>query len=234
MTQPSSPLSVARREDILSLADGVLPHGVPSGLAGRTKRGADMLLAGIALLFMAPLFLGLAVLIKLQDGGPVFYRQLRRGRGGEHFTLYKFRTMRPDGNQMLAALLAKDKDARAQWTAYRKLRNDPRITPIGKFLRRSSLDELPQFLNIVLGDMSIVGPRPIIDEEFDRFGVMAPVYEAARPGLTGLWQISGRNETDFTTRVALDVAYVQNWSFWQDIKILFKTVPVVLLARGAY
>ena len=148
--------------------------------------------------------------------------------------ILKFRTMRQTADKDLEDLLKADPNARAEWDTLRKLHNDPRITRLGKFLRKSSLDELPQLFNIIRGDMSVIGPRPITDVELELYGIYAGHYEAARPGLTGLWQVSGRNETDYDTRIDLDSHYVQNWSYGLDAWILLKTVPTVLFARGAY
>ncbi len=211
-----------------------LPQGAPTGLLGLRKRILDIAITLPLIIFLTPLFILIALAVRLIDGQPILYRHIRCGQGGQHFVLYKFRTMRTDGDAMLDRLLMDDPVARADWQAFRKLRRDPRVTRFGWFLRKSSLDELPQLFNVLKGDMSLVGPRPIIDEELARFGALAPVYEAARPGITGLWQVSGRNETDFATRVALDTAYVRDWSLNRDIALLLKTIPAVLLAKGAY
>ena len=207
---------------------------VPPGLAGRSKRTLDVSVALALLLFTTPLLLVVALAVKAQDGGPILFRHTRCGRGGRAFSLWKFRTMRVDAAERLAALLAEDPHAEAEWVRARKLRRDPRVTRLGRFLRRSSLDELPQLLNILRGDMSIVGPRPVMAEELARYGPAAPLLRAVRPGVTGLWQVSGRNDLDFETRVRLDAAYVRGWSFLGDVAILARTVPVVLTARGAY
>ena len=207
---------------------------VPAGLGGRSKRALDVTVSLALLLFTAPLLLVIALAVKAQDGGPVLFRHTRCGRGGRAFSLWKFRTMRVDAAERLAGLLAEDPHAEAEWVRTRKLRRDPRVTRLGRFLRRSSLDELPQLLNILRGDMSIVGPRPVMAEELARYGPAAPLMRAARPGVTGLWQVSGRNDLDFETRVRLDAAYVRGWSFLGDVVILARTVPVVLTARGAY
>ena len=206
----------------------------PAGAAARTKRALDVLVALAILAFAAPLLLVIAVAIKAQDGGPVFFRHTRCGRNAQPFGLWKFRTMHVDAAERLTALLEDDPDAEAEWVRTRKLRRDPRVTRLGRFLRRSSLDELPQLLNILRGDMSIVGPRPVMAEELARYGVLAPLMTAARPGVTGLWQVSGRNDLDFDARVALDADYVRRWSLRRDALILLRTVPVVLLAKGAY
>ena len=207
---------------------------VPSGPVAWVKRGADLLVALSLLVFISPLLLTIALAVKLQDGGPVLFRHVRCGRDGQSFSLWKFRTMRVDAAERLASLLKADPHAEAEWLRTRKLRRDPRVTRLGRLLRRSSLDELPQLLNILRGDMSVVGPRPVMADELARYGALAPLMGAARPGVTGLWQVSGRNDLDFETRIALDAAYVRGWSLGGDLAILARTVPVVLLAKGAY
>jgi undecaprenyl-phosphate galactose phosphotransferase len=150
------------------------------------------------------------------------------------FPCFKFRTMQVDAEERLRELLANDPAARAEWEREFKLRNDPRITPIGQFLRRTSLDELPQLFNVIRGEMSLVGPRPVIRAELCKYGDDVDYFLMVRPGMTGLWQVSGRNDVDYDTRVYLDTWYVKNWSLWYDIAILFKTIKVVLRRDGAY
>ena len=188
------------------------------------------------LLLGAPVFLLLAVLVKISSPGPVFYVQRRVGRGYRHFGCIKFRTMRPDADRVLARVLADSPEMKAEFERDFKLREDPRITPIGRFLRRSSLDELPQFLNVLRGEMSVVGPRPIVDKEIDRYGPYMDEVLAVRPGLTGLWQVSGRNNLSYAKRVRLDVAYARGRSFLLDFAIILRTFGVLLLPmdRGAY
>jgi Undecaprenyl-phosphate galactose phosphotransferase WbaP len=193
----------------------------------------DLTTAGLLVVLFAPLLCGLAVLVRA-DGGPALYRHRRIGAGGRIFDCFKFRSMVPDAENVLQQLLASDLDTAAEWAATQKLRHDPRITPIGRFLRRSSLDELPQLFNVLRGEMSLVGPRPIVTSEIDRYADEIEYYYAAKPGLTGLWQVSGRNDTSYARRVRLDVWYVRNWTLWHDIAILFKTVPAVFLQRGAH
>jgi undecaprenyl-phosphate galactose phosphotransferase len=193
----------------------------------------DLIAATVLLLLLAPLLLGLAMLIKA-DGGPVFYRHRRIGAGGRMFDCIKFRSMVADADGGLRRLLSTDPSAAAEWAATQKLRNDPRITAIGGFLRASSLDELPQLLNVLRGEMSLVGPRPIVRAEIARYGSNIEHYYAAKPGLTGLWQVSGRSDMSYARRVQLDVWYVRNWSLWHDLAILCKTVPAVFLQRGAH
>ena len=194
----------------------------------------DIAIALCALVFLAPMLALIAAAIKLQDGGPVFFSHERIGRGGRRFGCFKFRSMVVDAKERLAALLATDPQARADWARDQKLRRDPRITSLGLFLRKSSLDELPQFWNVLRGDMSIVGPRPIVFEEVARYGRRFYSYCSVRPGITGLWQVSGRNETGYRRRVAMDHLYAQRNSLGLYLWIVISTVPAVLLRRGSY
>ncbi|MEZ5937001.1 MAG: sugar transferase [Hyphomonadaceae bacterium] len=194
----------------------------------------DLAMSLTLFIFLLPLLLVVALMVKLGDGGPVFFSHARCGFGGRMFRCHKFRTMHTDAAARLEHLLATDPEARREWAETQKLRNDPRITPIGRILRKSSIDELPQLLNIIMGQMSVIGPRPITTSETHRYGVHFADYASVRPGVLGLWQVSGRNNTTYDERVALDVEYVRNWSLWLDIKILFKAIPAVLFAKGAY
>lgn len=197
------------------------------------KRVFDLTVATLALLVASPLFLWIALRIR-QSGGPIFYGHKRCGQYNRAFNCYKFRTMASNADQLLAELLNKDPEARAEWERDFKLKNDPRITPIGHFLRRTSLDELPQLWNVLKGEMSLVGPRPIVTAELERYGNQVDYYLEAKPGITGLWQISGRNDVTYEERVYLDSWYVKNWSLFNDIVILFRTVRVILRRDGAY
>lgn len=194
----------------------------------------DLTLAGSLLLFVSPMLVLIALAVKLQDGGPILFKQVRLGRHGRPFVCLKMRTMAPNAEAQLEALLAVDAEARQDWASYRKLKNDPRTTRLGRLLRKSSLDELPQFLNVLRGDMSVVGPRPIVDAEAVNYGRHFRHYCAVRPGITGLWQINGRNNTNYRRRVALDVLYVRSRSVRLDLAILVSTVPAVLLRNGSY
>jgi lipopolysaccharide/colanic/teichoic acid biosynthesis glycosyltransferase len=208
----------------------------PGRGAGRgfdPSRVVDVALAGGVLIFFAPLMLVIALLIWLQDGSGPFFGHRRIGRGGREFACLKFRSMVPNAEAKLNALLAADAQARREWQAEQKLRNDPRVTPLGDFLRRSSLDELPQLINVLRGDMSIVGPRPIVRAEVGRYGRSFDAYCAVRPGITGLWQVSGRSDVSYRRRVALDRLYVRTRSLWRDLGILAMTLPAVLLRRGS-
>ena len=203
-------------------------------LGGRPKRLLDSALAGLALVFVAPLMIVIAIIIAASDGGSPFFSHLRIGYGGRPFMCLKFRTMRLDAQRVLSDYIESDLHAAEEWKASRKLRNDPRITRVGAILRRTSLDELPQLINILLGHMSWVGPRPVTSEELSLYGAHLDDYIRSRPGLTGLWQVSGRSGTDFATRVSLDHQYVCAWSFLLDLSILARTPAVVLRGDGAY
>ncbi len=198
------------------------------------KRALDLVLALVLVLALAPLFLILAAWIKLDSPGPVFFGHRRLGLGGRPFVAWKFRTMVQDAEAVLADYLAKNPEARAEWTARQKLRNDPRVTRAGRILRKLSLDELPQLWNVLKGEMSLVGPRPIVEEEVSRYGEAVRLYFRVRPGMTGLWQVSGRNDTTYAERVELDAYYVRNWSVWLDLYLLARTIWVVLTRKGAY
>lgn len=200
---------------------------------GMLKRVTDFVLAAAALVFLLPVMVPLAIAIRLSDGGPALYKQRRIGRDGKEFKCFKFRSMVVDSDVRLQRLLETDPKARREWQATQKLENDPRITPFGQFLRKSSLDELPQLINILKGEMSIVGPRPIVQNEVEKYGDYFAHYCQVRPGLTGLWQVSGRSDTSYGERVLLDVQYVSDWSYMGDIKIIAMTVPAVLMSDGA-
>ena len=193
----------------------------------------NQLAAAVLLLLLGPLMLVIAVMIMRKDGAPVLFGHYRVGHQGRLFRCLKFRSMFRNSEQMLSDILATDPAARAEWERDQKLTNDPRITPIGNFLRRTSLDELPQLINVLRGEMSLVGPRPITVGELTRYGRVRWHYLSVRPGMTGLWQVSGRNNTSYAERVALDEAYIDSRSLMGDITILFKTVKVVLARDGA-
>ena len=178
-------------------------------------------------------FIGISRKVK-EDGGPAIYGHERIGKGGKPFKCLKFRSMVINSKEVLEELLLKDVNARKEWEETFKLKNDPRVTKIGAFLRRTSLDELPQLFNVLKGEMSLVGPRPIITAELERYNEEVDYYLLSKPGMTGLWQVSGRSDVDYETRVYLDAWYVKNWSMWNDIAILFKTIGVVLKKDGAY
>lgn len=197
------------------------------------KRGFDVVVSALILLLGSPVFLFIAIKV-MGTGRPVFFGHTRVGQLGKPFKCYKFRTMAPNADQLLAELLARSPEARAEWERDFKLKNDPRITAIGGFLRKTSLDELPQLWNVLKGDMSLVGPRPVVTAELERYGNQVDYYLEAKPGITGLWQISGRNDVTYETRVYLDVWYVKNWSLFNDIVMLFRTIKVIFRRDGAY
>ncbi len=209
------------------------PNGVAMDWDGLARRALDLTLSAAALVFLLPIFCAVSLAIFVQDGGPVLYGQDRVGLGGRRFKCWKFRSMVVDSTERLQALLATSPAARAEWDRDHKLRCDPRITPLGSFLRRSSLDELPQLMNVLLGEMSVVGPRPIVAAEIVRYGPRFKRYCAVKPGLTGLWQVSGRSHTSYNRRVALDTVYVRNQSAGLNIKIILSTIPAVIFARGS-
>jgi len=198
------------------------------------KRALDLAGAFLGGLLLSPLLLVIAILVKLDSPGPVFYGHERIGKDGRRFKAWKFRSMVKDADRVLEDYLRKHPELREEWERDRKLKNDPRVTRIGKVLRRTSLDELPQLWNVLKGEMSLVGPRPVVREELAKYGEKGVYYLKVRPGMTGLWQVSGRSDTSYAERVELDVYYVRNWSIWLDIYILARTVWVVLKGRGAY
>lgn len=197
------------------------------------KRAFDLVATTALLVFCAPLMGLIALLVRFSES-PILFAHTRVGRHGQLFQCLKFRTMVPNADEVLHRLLAEDPEARAEWEESFKLKNDIRITPIGRFLRKTSLDELPQLFNVLKGDMSLVGPRPVIPDELERYGDAKIYYLEVRPGLTGLWQISGRSDLDYEQRVSLDTWYVRNWTLWYDIVILFKTMITVPARAGAY
>ncbi|MEB3360018.1 MAG: undecaprenyl-phosphate galactose phosphotransferase WbaP [Synechococcales bacterium] len=199
-----------------------------------TKFMIDLTLTLIGGTLLLPILLLIMVLIRLDSPGPIFYGQERIGQGGRKFTAWKFRSMVRNADQVLKDYLDAHPDLREAWERDQKLRRDPRVTRVGRFLRRTSLDELPQLWNILRGEMSLVGPRPIVDEELWRYGDKLSLYSKVPPGLTGMWQVSGRNNITYEERVSLDAYYVRNWSVWLDIYILLRTVWVVIMAEGAY
>ena len=198
-----------------------------------TKRLFDTVVASFLLLVFSPLFLYLYVRIK-EDGGPALFKQARIGRHGQVFECLKFRTMVVNAQERLQTLLDQHPDLRDEWNKDHKIKNDPRITPLGDFLRRTSLDEIPQLLNVLKGEMSLVGPRPIVQAELKKYGEDVEYFLMVRPGMTGLWQVSGRSDMSYEKRVYLDTWYVKNWSLWYDLVILFKTINVVIARSGAY
>jgi Undecaprenyl-phosphate galactose phosphotransferase WbaP len=217
---------------------GVLGLQVRNNLLCRksrlAKRVIDLAFCAAMLPALLPLMAIIALAIAIESGFPLFYSQKRLGHGGRAFRIWKLRTMVRNASEVLQRTLNSDPDLRKEWAENHKLRNDPRITRVGRLLRRTSLDELPQLWNVVKGDMSLVGPRPIVEAEIARYHDAYSTYRKTIPGLTGLWQVSGRNRTTYAERVAYDTYYVRNWSVWLDIYLLLKTVTVVLTGYGAY
>lgn len=200
-----------------------------------TKRLFDVLFSLTALVIGFPIYALIGILVKLSSPGPIVYGHERVGRGGKMFSCYKFRTMFPDADDRLHDILSRDPALKQEWDTTHKLKNDPRVTPVGALLRRTSLDELPQFWNVLKGDLSIVGPRPVVEIEVTKFlGPKAATILSIRPGLTCLWQVAGRSNTSYDMRVILDEHYVQNRSLLMDIRIIAQTVPALLSSRGAY
>jgi Undecaprenyl-phosphate galactose phosphotransferase WbaP len=208
-------------------------HNLLAPWVRRFKRGLDVIGTLAGGLLISPLLLTLVALIKLGPPGPAFYGSLRRGSGGRQFRCWKFRTMHPDAERLLDGYLRSNPGLRSEWEQNYKLRVDPRITRIGRFLRKTSLDELPQLWNVLLGEMSLVGPRPILEAEMLNYGETYELYKRVTPGITGLWQVSGRNNISYEERVTMNAYYVRNWSIWLDLVILARTVSSVVLGRGA-
>jgi Undecaprenyl-phosphate galactose phosphotransferase WbaP len=212
----------------------------PDSFRGAIKRLFDLSVAISILLLTIPFLAAIALLIRLSSSGGVLYGQQRLGKNGRPFTAWKFRTMRDNADALLQAYLESDAQYREEWDATRKLKRDPRVTVIGSFLRKSSLDELPQLWNVILGDMSMVGPRPIVDSpDYDGAYISDhprefAIYKSVRPGLTGMWQISCRNHGVYKMRIYWDMYYIRNWSLWLDLYIVLRTVRTVLLREGAY
>lgn len=198
-----------------------------------TLRIVDVTLACMLLIFTSPVMILCWLSIMLSGPGPILFRHMRIGRNGQPFACYKFRTMVDDAETMLAPLLNECDQSRGEWAAAQKLHNDPRVTVVGRVLRRYSLDELPQLFNVLRGEMSMVGPRPIVKEEIVRYGEYFLDYCSVKPGLSGLWQVSGKNSLSYEERVRLDTLYARSKSVWKDIVILWRTIPVVLLGRSS-
>jgi len=211
-----------------------IKHNLLFPWARRTKRALDLCGAVVGGLLVSPILLAIYSLIKLDSRGPAFYGHWRLGAEGKHFFCWKFRTMYADAERSLEVYLQSDPDLRAEWERNHKLRDDPRITSVGRLLRRTSLDELPQLWNVLRAEMSLIGPRPIVDTEVPKYKNDYKLYARIRPGMSGLWQVGGRSDTGYEERVAIDAYYVRNWSVWLDLIILARTVKIVLRGRGAY
>ncbi len=226
---PGHRFVVGQRPPANAVADAALslPH-YTAPVGGWVKRVSDLIIASTTLFLMAPIMLILAILIYFAMGRPIFFVQKRVGFNQKPFRCFKFRTMVKDANERLVLHLARCPDSARAWAETQKLRGDPRITWLGQMLRKSSLDELPQLFNVLRGDMSCIGPRPVIEDELKRYGEHADDYARAKPGLTGMWQVNGRSSTTYDHRVKCDRYYVRRWSLLLDLRILFRTVPAVL------
>jgi len=209
-------------------------RGLLSAESGRIKRLFDLLIGFVLFTLSLPIGALIALAIWIESGRPVFFAHTRIGQGGRRFRLLKFRSMVVNGDEVLQRHLEQRPELAIEWLRSHKLKDDPRVTRVGRFLRRRSLDELPQFWNVLAGDMSLVGPRPIVQEEEAKYGQAFRLYSLVKPGLTGLWQVSGRNDTSYRHRVSLDSQYVREWTPWLDLRILLRTVRVVLGGHGAY
>lgn len=214
--------------------DTVAGTGVLGWVDRLLKRAVDVVCSATALALAAPLFLAIWVAIRTTSTGPAIFRHRRIGEAGAYFDCLKFRTMHQDADRLLDNMLADNEQLREEHSRTHKLRDDPRVTPIGVWLRKTSLDELPQFWNVLKGEMSIVGPRPIVDEEVARYGRWLPVVLRCRPGITGLWQVSGRNDTTYAERIALDRRYALNRSIVADVSIMLRTPVIMVKRNGAY
>ncbi len=209
-------------------------QGLRSPFNGVLKRAVDILGSLAGLVALSPVLLGVYLAVKLSSPGPAIFRHTRIGKDRQPIHLMKFRTMVVDAKIVLEKLLAADPAARDEWDAYYKLKNDPRITKVGRLLRKFSLDELPQIFNVLVGDISLVGPRPLVEGEIEKFSVWQDNRNSVRPGLTGLWQVSGRNDVSYAERIQMDMYYIRNWSIWLDFRIILKTLTVLVSKEGAY
>ena len=231
---PGCPELIAQTREYANTLALEVRHNLLMPSARLIKRTLDLVVAGLLLIGLSWLFALLVLLVRATSRGPAFYGQPRIGRERRPLRAWKFRSMVADADAVLARHLAAHPELRAEWERDHKLRDDPRVTTLGRFLRRSSLDELPQLWNVLIGEMSLVGPRPIVEAEVAKYGDRFALYAKVRPGLSGLWQVSGRNDTTYAERVALDCYYVRNWSVWLDLVIIARTVRVVVAGRGAY
>ncbi len=199
------------------------------------KRSFDIFFSLAILCIFSPVFLILSIGIKCSSPGPIFYTHIRTTRGGKKFKCLKFRTMYVNADKLLQKILSENQKLKKEWLIFYKLKKDPRVTPFGKFLRKTSLDELPQFINVLKGDLSVVGPRPVIEEELIQyFGEKAKKILSIRPGVTGLWQVSGRNGITMQERVLIEESYVESHNFLKDLIIILKTIPAIFFSKGAY
>lgn len=207
--------------------------GEHAALGGAVKRVLDVSVASVALIVLLPIMLFVALAVRLSLGTPIFFSHPRVGLHGRPFRCYKFRTMVTNADEVLKAHLSAHPEAEREWQESQKLQDDPRVTLLGRVLRKTSLDELPQLVNVLKGDMSCVGPRPIVTAELSKYGPHARHYLRARPGLTGIWQVSGRSSTTYRRRVVMDTFYVRRWSFWRDLRLLALTIPAMIKTDDA-
>ncbi len=232
MTVVSKP--VVNQPVVKPLAQQRIRHG--QKYRNFTKRLFDIIFSLLVLVLCAPVYLALAIAIVSTSSGPIFYIQERVGKNYRHFGCIKFRTMIPDADRLLDEMMAQSEDMRQEFSENFKLKQDPRITKIGKFLRTTNLDEFPQFINVLKGEMSVVGPRPLVPEEIARYGAKIDRVLTIRPGITGLWQVSGRNDIPYEQRINIDVSYVKRRNLWLDLRIVFKTILLTVVPKnnGAY
>lgn len=224
------PQAIAMEVSTLSLADFQIKH-LP------IKRSFDILFSLAVLILGFPVFFLIAFIVRISSKGRIIYSQERIGRGGKSFRCYKFRSMYPDADVRLKEILEHNPDLKHEWESTRKLKKDPRVTPIGAFLRKTSLDEIPQFWNVLMGDLSVVGPRPVVKAEVEKFmGSDAAMILSVRPGLTGIWQVSGRSNISYKKRIEMDKEYIRKQSFKLDLELILDTVPAMFFSkgRGAY
>ena len=222
-----------------ALGDGRAQPGDAAGPEKRfsyrvLKRGVDLALILLLSPILLPILLLVVAAVRASSSGPIFFSHRRIRRHGQFFTMWKFRTMCVDSAEVLETYLRANPAAQAEWRLTHKLKHDPRVTPLGRFLRKSSMDELPQLWNVIIGNMSLVGPRPIVAAEVERYGTFFADYCKVKPGVTGLWQVSGRSHIDYPKRVRLDSEYVQTWSLWSDLAILLRTLTSVINRDGAF
>ena len=235
LAQPKTLASVGGADTVASVtASEMATPRVRWFISRGLKRAMDVVGSALALIALSPLMIVLTMALMVETGGHPIFVQHRIGRSGSRFKIFKFRTMSRGAEDQLLDKLQQDADLAREWAELRKLRNDPRVTRVGRILRKYSLDELPQFVNVLIGQMSLVGPRPIVDEELPLFGEHLPTVLTMRPGLTGLWGISGRNELGYDERVRLEARYVRKWTLGLDISIMLRTIPRVIRGRGAF
>ncbi len=234
MNPTFSQASVTKAQSNVLVRSGSVNFASFGVLGGSLKRTVDVLLSGFGLIILFPAFVIIGLAVKICDGGPILFKHQRIGYAGRSFGCLKFRTMCVDAEPQLNEYLLKCPAAATEWQMSQKLKYDPRLTRIGAVLRRSSLDELPQLVNVLRGEMSLVGPRPVVAEELARYQDYMQFYLSARPGMTGAWQISGRSDVSYAERVAMDVNYCRYWSLVTDLAILFRTLPALISRHGSY